>query len=129
MRAQLELAGRSVLSWQVDYALEAGCERIICICDAVSPHILEQQHRLENKGLGFHTVRSPLQIVGLVKPDDRMLMILDGLIPSDDALGTDDSADDEMQHAILTIPSDHTTSVSHPEDFERIDRDRHWAGQ
>jgi hypothetical protein len=128
MRAQLELAGRSILSWQVDSALEAGCERVICICDAAAPHILEQQHRLENAGLGFHTVRSPLQIVGLVKPDDRILMILDGLIPSGGAFPPDQSADDAKQHAIFTVPSDHSLSNSHPEDFERIDRDRHWAG-
>ena len=128
MRAQLELAGRSVLSWQVDYALEAGCERVICICDTASPHILEQQHRLENAGLGFHTVRSPLQIVGLVKPEDQILMVLDGLVPSGGAFPHDQSADGVKRHAILTVPSDHTSSNAHPEDFERIDRDRHWAG-
>ena len=128
MRAEQELAGRSVLSWQVDYALSAGCERIICLCDVPAPHIIEQQHRIEAKDLGFHMVRSPLQIVGLVKPDDQMLMVLDGLIPPDGAMDLDSQETQGEQFVILTLPSDHPSTHEHSEDFERIDRDRHWAG-
>lgn len=128
LRASLSLAGRSVLSWQVDTAFSLGCERIICLCEAPAEHIVAVQREVERAGHEFHAVRSNIQIAALVRADDEILMLSDGLLVSKQAAAEFVIEGDRRQRGIATLPPSHVLAESHPEDFERIDRDRHWAG-
>lgn len=134
--AEQTLAGRIVLAWQVDNALELGCERILCLCDSLCDAAIAQQRRVEGEGLGFHMVRGPLQLAGLVRPEDQLVIQLDGLLLGSEQLrqmeaGGEsgiDSSHKPIPNAIWTIGANHQLSAAYPEDFERIDQARHWAG-
>ncbi|MEM1052041.1 MAG: hypothetical protein AAGI28_08095 [Pseudomonadota bacterium] len=128
LRAELELAGRSVLAWQVDFALDSGCERVICLCDRNSVVTLEEQRRVENLGLSFHAARNLLQFRNLVRSDDHIFAQLDGLVLGGSALNDVKKANDAAEIGLYTLAANHVLSESHPADFERLDRERHWAG-
>ena len=139
------LAGRSVLAWQAELALALACERIICLCDNVSDTILSLQRAIEGEGGEFHAVRTNLQLVSMVRADDELVMIADGLLAdpetvrafalheSDilhdtDAVQEAGSTAKPMRKGIATLAAGHRLAEAHPMDFERIDRERHWAG-
>lgn len=132
LRAELELGGRSVLAWQVNLVRALGCERIICLCEAPHGEVLALQKRVETEGGAFHAVRTNIQIASLVRADDELVMLLDGLV-ADRAnvfalTGFDNESSSRLTKGIATIRSAHSLAISHPDDFERIDRERHWAG-
>lgn len=139
LRAELVLGGRSVLGRQVDLARSLGCERFICLSEAHSGEVLALQREVESVDLTFHAVRSNLQLAGLVHADDELVMLCDGLVPDTAVIasmlrlsgfehGLDLSGDTRLPKVIVTLPAEHSLSEQNPEDFERIDRDRHWAG-
>ncbi|MEM7778999.1 MAG: hypothetical protein AAF697_01260 [Pseudomonadota bacterium] len=136
LRAELTLGGRSVLGWQVDLAQALKCERIICLCEAQSDEILDLQHQVEAVGGAFHTVRGTLQLTGLVHADDELVMLRDGLVPDRAlvmelaGLGSDgeEPTARRLRQVIATLPTTHPLTEASPFDFERIDRERHWAG-
>ena len=128
LRAGLLLAGRSVLEWQVELAQTLGCERIICLCEAPGAAVLDVQKQVEAAGGDFHALRGTLKLVGLVRADDELVMLRDGLV-IDPALALELACEgDALRKGVLTLPASHVLAEDHPEDFERIDRDRSWAG-
>ncbi len=127
------LAGRSVLAWQAGLALDLGCERIICLCEAPTDTVLALQREIERSGAEFHAIRSNLQLVSLVRADDELVMILDGLLPDRAAVmnfvgGHGALTSGALRKGVATLPASDALGRNHGEDFERIDRDRHWAG-
>ncbi len=122
------LAGRSVLAWQAQLAREMGCTRIICLCEAPSENLLSLQREIESAGGEFHAIRGNLQLVSLMRADDDLVLIADGLLPDRRALSEFMGAGDVLKRGVATIPASHSLTEQHAEDFERIDRDRHWAG-
>jgi hypothetical protein len=128
IRALLPLAGRTVLGRQIDFALSLGCERIICLAEQAAPEILTLQREVERSGVQFHLVRSNAQMVALLRSDDQLVLLLDGLVidPGDKALIEEGRGG--LRPAVLTMPSDAQTAMDAPEDFERIDAQRSWAG-
>lgn len=132
LRAELELGGRSVLAWQVELVRALGCERIVCLCEVPGGEVLALQKEVEAAGGAFHAIRSNIQLASLVRADDELVMILDGLV-ADRAIviaqtGFHEEAGGLLAKGIATIPANHPLAAQHPEDFERIDRDRNWAG-
>jgi len=128
LRAEKELAGRSVLEWQIDLALELKCERIICLCESTFGTVITQQRRVEGEGFAFHTVRNHLQLTSLVRADDEIFVQLDGLVLGGAARASILRLNEKASKRVYTIAASHPLSVSYPNDFERIDRERHWAG-
>jgi len=126
--AEEAVAGRALLAWQVDVALRLGCERVICLCEAPSAAVIAQQRRLESKGLAFHTARGPLQLANLVRDADEVFLLCDGLFVSADTASDLLTCDGELVSGIWTLPANHALASTFPYLFERIDRDRHWAG-
>lgn len=119
-RGFLRVGGQSILSRQVSFALNSGCERIICLVDDLSPEIVDIQHRAERAGAVFHAVRSTINLSGMVSIADDLLVISDGL-----AFDTDIAAAHIGPHrSVLTIAADPAVNTG----FERLDRDRAWAG-
>lgn len=128
LRALARMAGRSILSWQADFARELGCQRIICLSDAPSPELLALQRELEADGLEFHLVRSSMQVLALLRSGDQLVMVLDGLLTQSLDPNIIDARGDRLAAQVLTLSADTNSAVQHPDEFERIDATRHWAG-
>jgi hypothetical protein len=122
------LAGHSVLSRQVDLAIQLGCQRIVCLCETTGAEVIARQHEVEAVGLSFHAVRGHIPLPGLVRAEDEVLVLLDGLVIAPEAARALVCSDAALRQGIATLGAAHPLSVDHPADFERIDRDRHWAG-
>ena len=119
-RAFVRIGGRSVLQRQMEFALAFGCERIACLSDNISPELMELQALAEDRGAQFQIIRDARPLSGMVKSDDRLLVIGDGVV-----------FDQTVAHEILgegrkvlTLPADRGVPLG----FERLDRDRAWAG-
>lgn len=116
------LAGRSLLEWQTDLAIHLGCERIMCLADFASPEILQAQQFAERRKLEFHAVKGALQLTALIANGHEIVLIQDGLWLN-------------KQHWLEELGSGQTiASLAHAagdnlaRGFERIDRERLWAG-
>lgn len=120
--AGTRLAGRSLIEWQVDFAGALGCERVICLADAVGHELLATQHFAESRALEFISAKGPLPLTALVAAGHEILILQEGLwldpakLP--DAL--------KCQPVVAAI-SDQEGAYSKPQ-LERIDRTRLWAG-
>lgn len=128
LRAELLLAGRSVLAWQVDLLAALGAERVICLCQAVDGEVLSLQHKVEAMGAAFHALRGFVGLAALVRAEDDLLILGDGLLP--DPLLAQELVTTEAgwRRGVTCLPAEHAMVAGAPEDFERIDAARHWAG-
>ncbi len=137
LRASLTFAGRSVLGWQIDLAMQLGCERMIVLADQRGPEILNAQHQVEAKGLQFYCLSGFERLPAMLQADDEVLMLADGVIGEPASikkiLGLDDPAAPNspaprLKKAVICIPSDAPQASAFPDEFERIDAERCWAG-
>jgi len=128
LRAQLPLAGRSVLAWQVALVRMLGAERILCLCDGAQGEVLRLQHAAEADGAAFHALRGFAALPALVRAEDELIILRDGLVPDAALVRGLLEAAPRRQHLIACVPSDSPLAASHPADFERIDAARCWAG-
>ncbi|QIQ86003.1 hypothetical protein [Erythrobacter sp.] len=128
LRAALMLGGRSVLARQGEVVRALGCERVICLTERFGEEILALQRMVEADGGEFHALRSGLQLPGIVRAEDELVVMLDGLVPQRDAVEAVVCAEGELVRGIVTLPASHPLAQAHPHAFERIDRDRSWAG-
>lgn len=128
IRALMPLAGRSVLGWQIDFVLSMKCERIICLCDEPRPDILALQREVEGEGGEFHLVRNNMQLVALLRTDDQLVMLLDGLVPHSLDPAFLGGAGERLRPQVHAIPADFDAAQRSADDFERIDAQRRWAG-
>ncbi len=130
LRAALPLAGRSVLAWQAALLQSLGVERVLCLTDSVtaSDELLQLQHALETGGIAFHALKGFAAIPALVQAEDDLVILADGLLPDPVTVRAVLGAEGALMRAVATIPSDHPLATAHPEDFERIDAARCWAG-
>lgn len=131
LRAALPLAGRSVLAWQAALLAALGVERVLCLTEiaTASADMLNLQHRLEAQGVQFHALQGFSAIPALVRAEDDLVVLLDGLVPDPAVVSAVfGGGEGGLRRAVATIPADHPLAATHPEDFERIDASRHWAG-
>ncbi len=130
LRAAMPLAGRSVIAWQAGLLQSLGVERVLCLTDEAGPAIIELQHRLESQSVQFHVLKGFAPIPALVRAEDDLVIIADGLVPEPSVVhavfGASEGA--TLRRAVATIPADHPLAGDRPEDFERIDAAHHWAG-
>ncbi|MBA4768050.1 MAG: hypothetical protein H2049_10515 [Porphyrobacter sp.] len=130
LRAALPLAGRSVIAWQAALLRTLGCERVLCLAETPGGSVLELQHMLEGQGVQFHALRGLAAIPALVRAEDDLVILADGLVPDPAVVRAlvGGEGDAPLQRMVATIPADHPLAAAHPEDFERIDAARHWGG-
>lgn len=128
LRAQLRLAGRSVLAWQVDLLRRVGAERIICLCDAATGDILPLQHQIEATGGSFHALKGFAALPALVRAEDELIVLCEGLVPDPDLMAAHLVHGGVLTKGVLCLPEDHPLAKAYPTTFERIDATRHWAG-
>jgi hypothetical protein len=128
LRANLPLAGRSVLAWQAALLQSLGAERVVCLTEAPGAEIIALQHTLEGQGVQFHALRGFAALPALVRAEDDLVILADGLVPEPAVVRAVLGEGEKLVRAVATIPADHPLASAHPEDFERIDATRHWAG-
>jgi hypothetical protein len=120
LRATLPLAGRTVIERQVRMAAAAGADPIVVAVERIPPDLTAALDRLRAQGLNLVVARTAAEAAEAVHPDDRLLVIADGLIPAEAhverLLGLGG-------RALLTVPD-----VRVDDRFERIDADSRWAG-
>lgn len=119
-RAFQRLAGRSLLSRQLDLALALGCERVVCVVEGFHPEIAQAQHRAEKAGASFFTVREGRELLRLVRSGDDVLVAGDGIL-ADHATAAGMLAGGK---AILVVPAQNAAEA----ELERIDAEHLWAG-
>ena len=128
LRATAALAGRPVLAWQMDFARQLGCKRIICLGEKPAPEVLTLQHEIEREGGEFHLIRNNIQLAALLKTDDQLVMVLDGLLTNEIDPSAIEQKGERLRPVIWTIAAGSEPATRNPHDFERIDASRHWAG-
>ena len=127
-RAGLVLAGRSVLAWQAGVLARLGVERVLCLTDGAGAEVLAVQQRLEADGIAFHALNGFAALPALVRAEDDLVILADGLVPDAETLAAVLAEGEALRRAVIAIPADHPLALAHPEDFERIDAARHWGG-
>jgi hypothetical protein len=137
LRADLLLAGRSMLGWQVALASLLSCERIIVLAGQRSPGIIAAQQEAEDAGIPFQIMSGFERLPALLKADDELLILGDGVIGDqqlikailarNDRAGLNDVGV-RLRKAVICLPADAPHATSFPNDFERVDATRCWAG-
>ncbi|WP_296716429.1 hypothetical protein [Erythrobacter sp.] len=128
LRATLPLAGRSVLARQVDLLRAQGCERILCLCDRVDGEVLRVQAAVEASGGTFQALRGFLHLPAMVRADDELVILADGLVPDPAMVRDLFATGPQPPRFVACLPAESAMVSRHPDDFERIDATRHWAG-
>lgn len=130
LRAVLPLAGTSVLARQAALLRSLGAERVLCLSETPDTAILAVQHMLEAEGVPFHALRGFASLPALVRAEDDLIVLADGLVPDPAVVQAMLARAGETgpRRVVATIPADHPLALAHPEDFERIDAARCWAG-
>lgn len=136
LRAELLLAGRSVLGWQAALAADLGCERIIVLAARRSPAILAAQHAAEAAGISFQCLDGFARLPAMIAADDELLILGDGVLGNRAAImeifaqSGDPAAPlpAKLRKAILCLPASAPQAHEFSGDFERIDAARCWAG-
>lgn len=119
-RAFRMFAGRSILSHQLDCAIDMGCEGVACLVGGLGQDVIACQHRAEAAGARFQAIEELRRLSGLVKADDDVFVIADGLLPS-----TGEAVRLLAERpVVLTFPVDPALGLG----FERIDGESAWSG-
>ena len=120
LRAELPVAGQTVLEQQARLLIEAGAERVIAIAERLPPGLAGAVTRLRRDGLAIEVLRQVHDVAQRVRPDERLLVIGDGVV-------TDEAAAERLlaapAPAILTVPDSPEAGT-----WELIDATARWAG-
>lgn len=116
----LSIAGRSLARRQLDFALAAGCERVIALGDGAQGEAIALRHAAEGAGARFQTIRDAAGLLGLIGSSDELLVLAAGLLP--ESRNAIEALSDRQ--TILTLPAGPGIVAG----FERIDMERSWAG-
>ena len=114
------IAGKTIARRQLEFALAAGCDSVIALGDGASAEAIALRHAAEAAGVRFQAVRDAHGLLGTVRAGDEVLALAPGLLPEAAA------ALDPLSKGkgVLVFPA----AVAVAAGFERIDRDRAWAG-
>jgi hypothetical protein len=116
----VRLAGHPVAWHQLQAALALACERIICLVDGPGPALAALQHDAERAGLSFHAVAHHRGLSGLVHAGDTLVAFAPGVLADREWLAQAFGA----RAGVAVLPAEGAVEQG----FERIDRDRAWAG-
>jgi hypothetical protein len=120
LRATLPLAGRMLIERQVRVAASAGANPIVVLVERVPHDLLACLDRLRRGGLHIEVARSASEAADAVHPDDRLLIVADGLLATEAQVRRILGAGCPV---LLTLPGH-----GGDERFERIDAHSRWAG-
>lgn len=120
LRCVLPIAGHLLIEHQARQAAQAGARTIVLAVERVPAPLTAAIDRLRRGGLNVEVARTVADAADRIHPDERLLVIADGLI-----------ADQQMVERIAAAPS--PTLLTVPDDpahqaFERIDATARWGG-
>lgn len=131
LRASLALAGRTVLAWQVSAAQALGCVRVVILSDAPDEALADAERTARAHGLAFQRLARFCELAALLHVEDDLLLLADGMVPDQGVLGevlAPAGAAMPLRRQVVCVPEDDPQAAAFPEDFERIDAARCWAG-
>jgi len=79
-RGFVRVGGRPLAQHQLDIAIVARCERIICLVRSLDPGVIALQHRAEALGILFNTVIALRDLSALVSAQDDIIVFHGGLL-------------------------------------------------
>jgi hypothetical protein len=120
LRAELPVAGQTVLEHQARLLAEAGAERVIAVSEHLPQGLAAALGRLRRDGIAIEIVRSVGDAAQRIRPEDRMIVAGDGIVADEAALERLLAA---SIPAILTLPDSPETRA-----WELIDASHRWAG-
>ncbi len=113
-------AGKPLARRQLDFARAAGCAQVFAIGNGASPDAVALRHAAEAAGMRFQAIRDGHGLLGAVGAADELLVLAPGLVPeAEQALEALSRGP-----AVLVVSAGPALSAG----FERIDRERAWAG-
>jgi hypothetical protein len=118
--AGIRLAGHSLAWHQVQTAIALACERVICLADRPGLELAAVQREAERRGATFHAITHHRALSGLVRAADTLLVLAPGVLPDRDWLAQTFGG----RAGVAVLPAE----IAVEQGFERIDRDRAWAG-
>lgn len=114
------IAGRTLLQHQVEFALQAGCTRVLCLIEQPASASSPIQRLCLAGKADLHMHASWRELLPLIPPDERLLVVgADTLIRCAEIAHWMDEGS-----AIMTVAA----AEAVPLGFERIDATRAWAG-
>jgi hypothetical protein len=131
LSAELMLAQRSVLAWQTEIARKLGCQRIVLLAGRAGEAAAALEQECRSEGIAFHRLRHFAGLAALLHAEEELLILADGLVPDVavvEALLAPGGADKPWRRTVLCMADDDPQVTAFPEDFERIDASRCWAG-
>lgn len=111
--AEALVAGRSVARHQLDFALEQGCGKILCLGHGAAPEAIALRHAAEAASVQFQVVRGVRDLPAAVRGDDQLLVLAQGLLP-ESRIAFDLLKEGE---GLLVLPAEAGWSAG----FERLD--------
>ncbi len=85
-RGLLRVGGRSVVAHQLGTALALGCERVVCLAEGLPGELVAVQHAAEAAGATFQVATDSRALARLIKTEDELLVIADGLVANPEAV-------------------------------------------
>lgn len=120
LRATLPLAGRSLVERQARLAASAGADPVVVLVERMPPALAAAIDRMRGEGIAVAVARSVAEAADLVHPNDRLLLMADGVLAGESHVARIAAAPGA---AILTI-----ADRAGDDRFERIDAESRWGG-
>lgn len=120
LRALLPVAGMTIIEQQAERARAAGARRLMILVDGVPAALTQACDRMRARGSDVELIRDGADIADLLQPNERLLLVADGLVAGDGVWSAVASARD----AALLVTSDTLAT----RDLERLDPETRWGG-
>lgn len=120
LRALVTVAGETLIERQAARLADVGVTQIAVAVGTVPPELLATCDRIRRRGLTVTPVRSAADLLAIVRADDRLLLVADGLRAG------------PTHYAAIARPGSPAILVTGDtvltQGFERIDAARRWGG-
>lgn len=105
---------------QIQLVVDAGVDKIVLISPTMNNSVLQYVDELQRKKIDIEIVRSGHDLIQFATPENALIYLNDGILPSRETVRKLSSFDEE---AIFVTPDSQQVA-----EFERIDRDDRWLG-
>jgi len=120
LRALVTVAGETLIERQAARLADAGVTHVAVAVGTVPAELLTTCDRIRRRGLRVTAIRAAADLMALVEPDDRIILVADGLR----AGGTHYAAIARPGSPAILVTGDTPLTQG----FERIDATRRWGG-